>query len=581
MLVQTQQRLLNCRHHRHANDRIIPGVVTNCISSLGLPSIAIGRPAAGAWCGLSIGGQFYIKLHCDPFLTRRRIITETFADPVMDAPDVEEEEGRRWDPTTLTAIVVGAGPTGALAAIYLAMRGYRVEVYDKGLRPLAGDAASIPLVLTSRGAIAFEELGLDHQRRVGPNATALRGVWDVVGHRLQPLDSTSAFRRTFVTDRSGLAGDIIRAAEDRYPDTVRFHFNTELTRAELKNRVAGVRLSAAASASATGVAVDVDEQERELSYDLLIGADGTESTVRRILKAKVKDFGVIRPVEETAAYKAVSRLPRPRAEPLPGFYTHRPQEYVYDWSTPGKPSLRLFIDADGSIGGTVTGLQRWDDAGAVATELLAAYPGCLPLEWAEAVGKQVSSPSSGEPRHAAILQCSQFYGPRTVLLGDAAHAVTSASGPVSLGQGPSAAVESVRTLALVLRGAQDDLDKVPEVYSNVRGDAVMAMQMLEFMELTRDPARMKGLKFASLWFACSAYVTQGFRWLAETVGGLLSAILPKTFLSAPQVLARLEDRRIGYSEAIKMLQGYASPVVALFLGGIFLGLFMAFNRALA
>ena len=47
-------------------------------------------------------------------------------------------------------MVVGAGPTGALAAHYLAMRGYRVEVYDKGPRPSAGDAASVPLVLTSR-----------------------------------------------------------------------------------------------------------------------------------------------------------------------------------------------------------------------------------------------------------------------------------------------------------------------------------------------------------------------------------------------------------------------------------------------
>ncbi|GIL74383.1 hypothetical protein Vretimale_2101 [Volvox reticuliferus] len=581
MLLQTQQQSLTYKYHRHSNGLIIAGAVPNRTSSFGLPPIVIGRPAAGAWRGVSIDRPFYRKLHFNPVMSRGRIITETFADPVMDAPDVEEEESRRWDPTTLTAVVVGAGPTGALAAHYLAMRGYRVEVYDKGPRPSAGDAASVPLVLTSRGAIAFEELGLDQQRRVGPSATPLRGVWDVAGRRLRPLDSTSAFRRTFVTDRSGLADDIIRAAEDRYPDTVRFHFNMELTRAELKNRVAGVRPSAAALGSGTGAAADVDEQEREVSYDLLIGADGTESTVRRILKAKVKDFGVIRPVEETAAYKAVSGLPRPGAEPLPGFYTHRPQEYVYDWSAPGKPSLRLFIDADGSVGGTVAGLQRWNDAGAVATELLAAYPGCLPPEWAEAVGKQVSSPSSGERRHAAILQCSQFYGPRALLLGDAAHAVTSASGPVGLGQGPSAAVESVRTLALVLRGAQDDLDKVPEVYSNVRGDAVMAMQMLEFIELTRDSKRMNRLKFASWWFACSAYVTQGFRWLAETVGGLLSAVLPKTFLSAPQVLARLEDRRIGYSEVIKMLQGYASPVVAMFLGGIFVGLFMAFNRALA
>ncbi len=146
---------------------------------------------------------------------RSRIVAKTFADPVMDAPDVDADEeakryaGRRcscpaqpcsacllclphpplapaapiaspkttcntrntrscsctpsipqplhfpslapsWDPSKLTAVVVGAGPTGCLAAHYLAMRGYRVAVVEKGPRPQPGDAASSPLVLTSR-----------------------------------------------------------------------------------------------------------------------------------------------------------------------------------------------------------------------------------------------------------------------------------------------------------------------------------------------------------------------------------------------------------------------------------------------
>lgn len=68
--------------------------------------------------------------------------------------------------------------------------------------------ASAHLPRPYSGAIAFEELGLDGQRRVGPTATPLRGVWDVVGRRLRTVDSTSAFRRTFVTDRSGRDVDV-------------------------------------------------------------------------------------------------------------------------------------------------------------------------------------------------------------------------------------------------------------------------------------------------------------------------------------------------------------------------------------
>ena len=97
----------------------------------------------------------------------------------------------RWDPAKLTAVVIGCGLSGALASHYLAMRGYRVmvrgdtarptsnsyssrrylrpplqefgqrlatsrpvlawsQVFDKGPRPTPEDAASSPLLLTSR-----------------------------------------------------------------------------------------------------------------------------------------------------------------------------------------------------------------------------------------------------------------------------------------------------------------------------------------------------------------------------------------------------------------------------------------------
>lgn len=63
---------------------------------------------------------------------------------------------------------------------------------------------------------------------------------------------------------------------------------------------------------------------------------------------------------------------------------------MYDWSGPNKPSVRLFIDADCGVSGTVAGLQHWDDGGQAAKELLAAYPhGVFPREWADEIGRQV------------------------------------------------------------------------------------------------------------------------------------------------------------------------------------------------
>lgn len=52
---------------------------------------------------------------------------------------------------------------------------------------------------------------------------------------------------------------------------------------------------------------------------------------------------------------------------------------------------------------------------------------------------------------------------------------------------------------------------------------------------------------------------QGFRMLSAFVGAVLHALLPSRFLTAAQVVARLADRRIGYSEATKMLQVGKGP----------------------
>lgn len=72
------------------------------------------------------------------------------------------------------------------------------------------------------------------------------------------------------------------------------------------------------------------------------------------------------------------------------------------------------------------------------------------------------APGSPAPRASSILQCSSFYGPRAVLLGDSAHAVTGAM----RGQGPSSAIESVRTLALVLRGAQVSWSRATSLFGD-------------------------------------------------------------------------------------------------------------------
>src|SRR5262245_54281565 len=68
-------------------------------------------------------------------------------------------------------IVVGAGLVGSLLSIYLARRGYRVEVYDKNHDILEADCttgkSSINLTLCDRGLKVLDDVGVgDLIRRV-------------------------------------------------------------------------------------------------------------------------------------------------------------------------------------------------------------------------------------------------------------------------------------------------------------------------------------------------------------------------------------------------------------------------------
>ncbi len=171
-----------------------------------------------------------------------------------------------------TVTIVGAGLAGSLLAVYLARRGFRVELFERGPDPRHDElpgGRSINLALAERGIHALEQVGL--HRAVAKYALPMRGrmIHDRAGGQtLQPygLDPREVI---YSVHRQRLSATLLEAAGAA--GNVRVRFDRELKSLDL--------------GSGEGTFVDT-ASGRETTRPVvpLIGADGAGSVVRAALE---------------------------------------------------------------------------------------------------------------------------------------------------------------------------------------------------------------------------------------------------------------------------------------------------------
>ncbi len=170
-------------------------------------------------------------------------------------------------------VVVGAGPVGSLLALFLARRGLEVGVYERRpdmRREGSGEGRSINLAVSTRGLFALSQMGLD--REVLEQTIPMPGrMIHAVGGELafQPYgrDSSECIRSM---SRAGLNRMLIARAEAT--GKVSFHFRMRATDAKPgEGRARFVNES-------TG-------REEWVSGDALFGADGSASAIRQAVVA--------------------------------------------------------------------------------------------------------------------------------------------------------------------------------------------------------------------------------------------------------------------------------------------------------
>lgn len=166
--------------------------------------------------------------------------------------------------------IVGAGLSGSLMAIYLARRGYRVDLFERRgdmRREPVESGKSIKLTLAERGLSALRELGLEQEVKAkcciplgGRVVHRSRGQRTFIPYGKDDHEVIYSFSRT---DLNGLLLD----HAESHPN-VRIHFRQKCVRLDKE----------------TALAVFLDEltgEESQVQADFVIGADGAFSTVRQ------------------------------------------------------------------------------------------------------------------------------------------------------------------------------------------------------------------------------------------------------------------------------------------------------------
>jgi 2-polyprenyl-6-methoxyphenol hydroxylase-like FAD-dependent oxidoreductase len=308
--------------------------------------------------------------------------------------------------TPRSAIVIGAGIAGLASAVSLARAGWSVTVVERAPRPRGG---AFVVGFSGIGFKAATRLGLRDHLRAHVSPWRLLQQVDGDGQVLARLSESS--QKTISGRRmiSILRGDLESVFYHAARNCADLHYGQTMT--AVRN---------------TGHGVTIDLQDgTEISADLLVGADGAHSAVRRLAfgpEARWRyDFGA-----EVVSYEITDPQPAIR-------------EKTTVLTTIGR-SAGLYPQSDGGLSAFFTFESRLADSDGPLARLKHAYRD-LGWLWPELINRAECDDSVFFDDITQIRMNAWHHG-RIVLVGDAAWAVS-----LLAGAGSSLAVGGALSLA--------------------------------------------------------------------------------------------------------------------------------------
>jgi kynurenine 3-monooxygenase len=367
-------------------------------------------------------------------------------------------------------VIVGAGASGPVMAIFLARRGYEVEVYERreDIRRQGVDAGrSVNITLAERGLRVLREAGV-------PDEELMRNTVPLKGRMVHAGNGRLKFQAYGQTEN-----EVIYSV-------LRNDVNVLLL--NLLERQPGVKLffghrCVALDRQSGAVTFRKEEtgEELQVKADAVIGADGTFSAVRQYMQRGLRADYTQLFLE--AGYREL-RIPAA----ADGSYK-LDHNVLHVWPR-GECLLLAMANADGTFTCTCIlpfegerGFQALDTEERVLEFFQANFADAVPL--VPRLGAEFMKAVTAE--FITTTTSRWFYEDKVVLLGDACHTVTP-----FYGQGMNAALEDCVVLDQCIGKHGDDWRAAFAEFQSVRKrhtDALAALSISNYYELC-DKSRM-------------------------------------------------------------------------------------------
>jgi len=414
-------------------------------------------------------------------------------------------------PAAGNVAVVGGGLVGALQALYLAKRKFRVDLYERraDIRTVEkAEGRSINLALSTRGREALREVGLEDAVLKTALPMSSRMIHSVSGEQSRQYYGKKD-QCIYSVDRLNLNKLLLNNVEAN--PNVKLHFEHQLVRADLNQKELHFTTKQAAG-STSGRAED-----KQAKCDFIFGCDGAHSTVRR----QMMRWGSLNYSQEYIGhgYKELTMPPT-----TDGLFA-MDENSLHIWPR-GEFMMIALPNQDRTF--TMTMFMPNDTFNSIETDedLLAFFlqhfqdsvsligPDKLVEEYfTNPVGKLMS------------VKCTpHFMAGSTVILGDAAHAVVP-----FYGQGMNAGFEDCLVFYEALQRHGDDLAAASSDYDHTHWrdtHTIADFSMSNYVEM-----RSKVLSRVFL--------------LRKYIDNFLHALFPRTFIPLYTMVA---FTRIPYSE---------------------------------